>query len=987
MTQHNSRLKDNDVQGDSNGIASSGRDSHVRQVATDRNPTTVRENKKQIKISTWNVRTLMTKGKLDNIKREMTRMEINIMGLCEVRWTGAGVITSDHCKIIYSGGDKHERGVGIILDNERGMALKGYWAISDRVLLVRLNGKPFDISVIQVYAPTSNSTEEEVETFYNELELAKSYCKSQDILIVQGDFNAKVGNQSEEKTAGPYGLGERNERGEKLIEWATVNNMMITNTWFKQHPRRQWTWKSPGGEVKNQIDYILINTRFRNSILCAKSVPGADCYSDHIPVSAKIRLKLKKLKKPPRNIKLDLATLKNNSEIRKKYLVAVKNKFALLEDIQDIDEKWTKLKEAITESVEETVPKMQKKAKKKWMTQEILDLMDIRRANKHNTEEYEKIHKQIITKCNEAKQIWLDEKCQEIENIHNQNPADIYKRIKDITNRKSHCSSGCIKAKDGNIIMEKEKILERWSEYIGELYNDDRPAEKEINTNFEGPPILEGEVKQAMERMKTGKAAGPDKITIEMLEPLEEMGISVITNFLNEIYCSGQIPPDISKSIFIALPKKPAATECELHRTISLMSHITKILLRILMMRARKRLKPEIAGEQCGFVEGKGTANAIYILRTLIERSLEVQKDLYLCFIDYTKAFDRVRHVKIIDILEGLNIDGKDLRVIRNIYWEQTAAVRVDNEISDYQHIKRGVRQGCVLSPDLFSIYSENIMRNIENLPGISTNGYNMNNIRYADDIVLIAESEKDLQVLVNIIEQESEKMGLSLNTKKTVTMAITRKSITPSCNIKLDGKELAQVEKFKYLGALITADGRCLAEIKSRICQAKATFQNMRHILTNKKLPLDLRKRILQCYVEPVLLYACETWTLNAQTRKQLEATEMWFLRRLMKISWTEMKSNEVILKEAKARRTLINKIRKRHATFFGHVMRRGGLEHLVTTGKINGKRSRGRQRIKSLDNLTTWLRTSGNNATIRATESRDSWRAMVANAFQHGT
>ncbi|GFO11990.1 RNA-directed DNA polymerase from mobile element jockey-like [Plakobranchus ocellatus] len=163
--------------------------------------------------------------------------------------------------------------------------------------------------------------------------------------------------------------------------------------------------------------------------------------------------------------------------------------------------------------------------------------------------------------------------------------------------------------------------------------------------------------------MKHGKATGPDNISEELIE---DFGIGKVTDLLNEIYDTGHIPTDLSKSIFIALPKKPGATECELHRTISLMSHITKILLKIIMLRIRNKIKQEIAEERCGLVEDKGTSNAIYILRTLIERALEAQKDVYLCFIDYTNAFDRVRHDEIITQLKQLNIDGKDLRIIKN---------------------------------------------------------------------------------------------------------------------------------------------------------------------------------------------------------------------------------------------------------------------------------------------------------------------------------
>ncbi|GFN82748.1 large proline-rich protein bag6 [Plakobranchus ocellatus] len=139
---------------------------------------------------------------------------------------------------------------------------------------------------------------------------------------------------------------------------------------------------------------------------------------------------------------------------------------------------------------------------------------------------------------------------------------------------------------------------------------------------------MKEEVETAIKKMKHGKATGPDIISVELIEALEDFGIGKVTHLLNEIYDTGQIPTDLSKSIFIALPKKPGATECELHRTISLMSHITKILLKIIMLRIRNKIKPEIA-EQCGFVEDKGTSNAICILRTLIERALEVQKDVY----------------------------------------------------------------------------------------------------------------------------------------------------------------------------------------------------------------------------------------------------------------------------------------------------------------------------------------------------------------------
>ncbi|GFN81373.1 retrovirus-related pol polyprotein from type-1 retrotransposable element r2 [Plakobranchus ocellatus] len=203
-----------------------------------------------------------------------------------------------------------------------------------------------------------------------------------------------------------------------------------------------------------------------------------------------------------------------------------------------------------------------------------------------------------------------------------------------------------------------------------------------------------------------------------------------------------------------------------------------------------------------------------------------MQKDLHLCFIDYSKAFDKVRHAELFRTLEKLDIDGKDLRVIRNLYWDQTASIRIEGEHSDSKPIKRGVRQGCVMSPDLFNLYSEIILRNLNGISGLKINGENLNNLRYADDTVLLAESGKQLQKLLDTVVLESERMGLSLNVKKTECLVISKKPFNSKYNLVSKGEKIKQVTNFKYLGYLITSDGRCASEISKRIAMAKDTFQ-----------------------------------------------------------------------------------------------------------------------------------------------------------------
>ena len=161
------------------------------------------------------------------------------------------------------------------------------------------------------------------------------------------------------------------------------------------------------------------------------------------------------------------------------------------------------------------------------------------------------------------------------------------------------------------------------------------------------------------------------------------------------------------------------------------------------MNRMRNKIIPEMSGTQFEFMTDKGTRNAIFSLRTLTERAIEVQKELCLCFIDYSQAFDKVKHSDLFDILLTHNWDGKVLRVIRNVYREQEATMRIDVDCSVYKPICRVMRQGFVFSTDLFKIYSEIILHNIKHHEGVTVGGNNINNLRHADDTVLIADSEE----------------------------------------------------------------------------------------------------------------------------------------------------------------------------------------------------------------------------------------------------
>ena len=233
------------------------------------------------------------------------------------------------------------------------------------MISVGLQGKAFNITVMQVYAPTSNTEEAEVERFYEDLQDLIELTPKKDVLFIIGDWNVKVGSQETPGVTGKFGLGMRNEAGQRLIEFCQENALVIVNTLFQQHKRRLYTWTSPDGQHRNQIDYILCSQRWRCSIQSRKTRPGADCGSDHELLIAKFRLKLKKVGKTTRPFRYDL------NQIPYDYTVEVRNRFKGLDLTNRVPDKlWIEVRDIVQETGIKTIP-MEKKCKKaKWLSRE-----------------------------------------------------------------------------------------------------------------------------------------------------------------------------------------------------------------------------------------------------------------------------------------------------------------------------------------------------------------------------------------------------------------------------------------------------------------------------------------------------------------------------------------------------------------------------------------------------------------------------------------
>ena len=203
-------------------------------------------------------------------------------------------------------------------------------------------------------------------------------------------------------------------------------------------------------------------------------------------------------------------------------------------------------------------------------------------------------------------------------------------------------------------------------------------------------------------------------------------------------------------------------------------------MLKILEARHQQSMNHELPDVQVGFRKGRGTRDQIAYIRWVIEKAREFQKknknkNIYFCFIDYAKALDYVDHNKLWEILKEMGIPDHLTYLLRNLYESQEVTVRTGHGTTDWLQIGKGVCQGCILSPCIFNLYAEYIMRNTrleEAQARIKIAGINIDDLRYADDTILMADTEEELKSLLIKVKEESEKVGLKFNIQKTKIMS-----------------------------------------------------------------------------------------------------------------------------------------------------------------------------------------------------------------------
>ena len=266
--------------------------------------------------------------------------------------------------------------------------------------------------------------------------------------------------------------------------------------------------------------------------------------------------------------------------------------------------------------------------------------------------------------------------------------------------------------RSGMDLTEAEDIQKRWQEYTEELYKKDLhdPDNHDGAITHLQPDILECEVKWALESFNTNKASGGDGIPAELFQILKDDAVKVLHSICRQIWKTQQWPQDWKWSVFNPIPKKGNAKECSNYHTIALISHPSKVMLKILQARLQQYVNCELPDVQADFIKGRGTRDQIANIRWIIKKAREFQKNIYCCFIDFAKAFHCVDHNKLWKVFQEMGIPVPLTCLLRNLYAGQEATVRTGHGTTDWFQIGKGVCQGCILSPCFFKLYAEHTM-------------------------------------------------------------------------------------------------------------------------------------------------------------------------------------------------------------------------------------------------------------------------------------
>ena len=969
----------------------------------------------QLKAASWNIRTLQDnknnpERRTAILSRVLYTLSIDIAALSETRLPGSGQLKEKEYTFFWSGLPEEEhRSAGVGLAIKRSLADKLDSlpiAHTERLMSLSLPlSKTKRLVVISAYAPTMTNPQEEKEKFYEDLRNIIKKISPQNSILLLGDFNARVGsdNKAWPGVLEKHLCGSMNSNGLLLLSLCREFDLVVTNSIFQQRNRYKGTWCHPRSKHWHTLDYIITRQCDRNSVKSTRAHRGTECWSDHRLVRSKLKIHLSTKPRKAKSgapKKLDYQAL-SNPVVASNFADTLDKAVEKCTITPDIESSWTVLKNTIYETSKDLLG-FPKRKNQDWFdennseTSNIIDslhLAHLKYMNNKNSKNIKMSYyaaKSLAQKhLRQLKENWWKTKASELQLAFNANNTKaFYQGLKAVYGPSKITSSPLLSADGKVLLVEEEKILDRWVEHYSELLNRSTNVnldvinaikQRRVVNEIDVPPTF-SEVKDAITKLCKGQP-GKDAIPADAYLAGGPHLIKKMTELLIEIWKKGEVPQEFKDASFISLfKKKGKRTLCDNYRGISLLSVAGKILARVIITRINQHITDSVYSEsQCGFRKGRGTVDMIFCLRQIQEKSREHHTPLYMAFIDLTKAFDTVSRPALWTVLEKLGIPCQMRKIIQSFHDGMLAQIIHDGKLSSLFTVNNGTKQGCVLAPLLFALYFAVMLNHAlkDNHFGIpisfrATGG--LLNIRrftaktkviseiicellFADDCALVSQSLEQLQQMVNCFANACRDFGLTISTKKTeIVYQPPRNSQYQDLTVYVHDTPVKTVSSFCYLGSTISEKASLDEEINVRFSKASEAYGKLeKRLWKSHDICLKTKIQVYQAVVIPTLLYGCETWTPYRRQIKMLDAFHLRKLRSICNISWKDKITNHEVLHRCQIS-GIESFLLKAQLRWTGHVIRMDNkrLPKIMLYGQIANKtRPEGRPRLRFKDKL----------------------------------
>ena len=964
-----------------------------------------------LKLATWNVRTLLQPGRLKTLTDVLKTIKINITAIQESRWPGADLLTSREYSFYYSGKEDGPRefGTGFVVLGKARDAVIGFNPVDERLCSLRIRGKFFNYTLINAHAPTEELEEDMKEEFYEKLQAIYDQAPDRDIKICLGDFNAKVGREVTYRPAiGTHSLHENsNDNGCRLIDFAVSNNMVVSSTYFPHKNIHKATDGDPDGITKNQIDHVLIDGRHCSNILDVRSFRGPNIDSDHFLVRVVLRARIQSRNEKTAVVRrYDIDRLKN-MEIRKQYVDKLEERIIADIDLEhtSINDTWNQIKQEVESVATETIGWKTGDSRNEWYDDECKLATQAknearmktlqRRATRAMKEDYRskrKIERKLFRKKKADKEKELFVQINSLAEC--KDTRKLYQRIKNVRNGYSQQPLLC-KDESGSVLADEEKCLKRWTEYFRSLLNQSRPEtleeenapEIQLNTQFVETPTLE-EVRNNVQKLKNNKSPGSDNLPGELFKYGGEALCQRLHELIVKIWEKEELPEEWELGIICPIYKKGDKLECDNYRGINLLNIAYKLFANILYNRLRPHADETIGEYQGGFRNNRSTTDQLFCIRQVLEKCKEFNVETHHLFVDFKAAYDRIIRKLLWGIMAEFGFPAKLIALTKLTLLNVKARVRIRNNLSEIFETMDGLRQGDPLATLLFNIVLEKIVRNST----VETSGtiYRKTSqlLGYADDLDMVGRNVDIVKENYTKLDSSASIYGLEVNERKTKYMVTSSSRYrSPNQMLVVGGKHFEEVNSFVYLGSLVNSENNIGEEIRRRVTLGNRSFYSLQKLFRSKTLHRNLKCQLYRSLVRPILAYGSEAWCMTQTDEQTLLVFERRILRTIfggiqIENNWRRRFNHE--LYELYAEPDIVKYIKINRLRWFGHVLRmdeeRVPLKML--NGHPDGTRRAGRPKGRWKDAVESNLKSLKVKDWRTLSRNRSNWRSMLEEA-----